>query len=326
MTDRFLNNINTSLSESIKDRVKEHRLLFNSIITSRYIELLPFLITYDSSISTIDFIELETLLRYGKNVVIGETASNEIKILGYTNTPKLTFGNLHALTNKRRLIKDDIVFTIDEKQILNDYTEIIDDDNARTGNFIVVKNKLISYVDDFSIIKYYARELSEIALSRYSIILQMKINTFFVGDVGDETINELVEDVYNGSPFVKVTKFFDKDENIVTLNNFNMAQTLVELKREYQNKISELNTMLGIYNTAVDKEGGISPQELNTSQGFTASNANVYLSSREKSFNLLNKRYGSHVKPKFNDMVSSELNQLMEGLPDENNNNLQDFN
>ena len=332
MENIFTNSIDVSLSESIKNRVKAHKYNFNRLLISRYLELLPFLITYDTDINTIDFIQLELMLRYGKYAIVGETKNGDIKILGYTNFSYNDINDFNFTLANRRLIKDDIVFTIDKSQLLDDYIEIVNDDNCKTGNFIVIKNKIINYVNDISIVKHYAEELAEIALSRFSIILQMKINTFFVGDIGDETINQLVQDVYNGSPFVKVNKFFDKEDNIISISNNNMSQTLIELKREYQNKISELNTMLGIYNTAVDKESGISTQELNSSSGLTFSNSNIYLSSREKSFNKLNKRYNLNIKPKFNDLVNSEFMQLEKSdilnkdMNYDNNNNLQNYN
>lgn len=312
MENIFTNSLDKHLSEDIKKKVVTHRENFSKLIISRYLELLPYLITYDNNVSTIDYIQLEQLLRYGKNAVVGETTDGKIKILGYTESAYGDFNNFDFTFPSRRLIKDDIHFIINDEQIKDEYLEIVTDDNCKTGNFVVVKNKLVNYMNDFSIVRYYAEELSEIALSRYSIILQMKINTFFVGDIGDETINQLVQDVYNGSPFVKVGKFFDKDENIISVQNNGMAQTLIELKREYQNKISELNTMLGIYNTSVDKESGISSQELNGSSGLTFSNSNIYLSSRQKAFNKLNKRYNLKIEPKFNDLVNSEFMQLQQ--------------
>lgn len=326
MENIFTNSLDKHLSEDIKKKVVTHRENFSKLIISRYLELLPYLITYDNNVSTIDYIQLEQLLRYGKNAVVGETTDGKIKILGYTETAYGDFNNFDFTFPSRRLIKDDIHFIINDEQIKDEYLEIVTDDNCKTGNFVVVKNKLVNYMNDFSIVRYYAEELSEIALSRYSIILQMKINTFFVGDIGDETINQLVQDVYNGSPFVKVGKFFDKDENIISVQNNGMAQTLIELKREYQNKISELNTMLGIYNTSVDKESGISSQELNGSSGLTFSNSNIYLSSRQKAFNKLNKRYNLKIEPKFNDLVNSEFMQLQQldikdGSNNDNDNN-----
>lgn len=326
MENIFTNSLDKHLSEDIKKKVVTHRENFSKLIISRYLELLPYLITYDNNVSTIDYIQLEQLLRYGKNAVVGETTDGKIKILGYTESAYGDFNNFDFTFPSRRLIKDDIHFIINDEQIKDEYLEIVTDDNCKTGNFVVVKNKLVNYMNDFSIVRYYAEELSEIALSRYSIILQMKINTFFVGDIGDETINQLVQDVYNGSPFVKVGKFFDKDENIISVQNNGMAQTLIELKREYQNKISELNTMLGIYNTSVDKESGISSQELNGSSGLTFSNSNIYLSSRQKAFNKLNKRYNLKIEPKFNDLVNSEFMQLQQldikdGSNNDNDNN-----
>src|SRR5699024_4314974 len=119
----------------------------------------------------------------------------------------------------------------------------------------------LNYISDSEVIHHYTMELAELVLSRYSISMQAKINTFFMGESNDSTINQIIDDLYNGSPYIKVNHLFDPKDNIFTIQNENLATNFQELKREYQNKISELNNMLGINSLAVEKSSGVSDTE-----------------------------------------------------------------
>src|SRR5699024_1822546 len=164
-----------------------------------------------------------------------------------------------------------------------------------------------NYVNDLEIVRHYTDELSEIVLSRFSLAMQAKINTFLIGDIGDETINQIAQDLYNGSPYVKVSTLFDVKDNIYTFNNQNLSTNFVELKREYQNKISELNNMLGINSLAVEKASGVSDTEAKSNRSFTTSNANIYLQSRNEPLEKLNKRFNLNLQAIYNDEVASEF-------------------
>src|SRR5699024_7044885 len=117
--------------------------------------------------------------------------------------------------------------------------EITDIDSSLTGNFVVLRNKNIQYIDDMIILKHYVDELAEIVLSRFSISMQVKVATLFKGEAGDESINELISDIYNGNPYIKGSKLFEPEDQIYHMQNQGMAQNFQELKREYQNKVSE---------------------------------------------------------------------------------------
>ena len=76
-------------------------------------------------------------------------------------------------------------------------TEITDLDNAETGDFIVLKNKVINFISDYDIICHYADEMCEIISTRYSLIMQAKVNTFFSAEKYDEGINQIISnDIY----------------------------------------------------------------------------------------------------------------------------------
>src|SRR5699024_12147267 len=117
----------------------------------------------------------------------------------------------------------------------------------------------------------YIDELAEIVLSRYSISMQVKITTLFLGEPNDETLNQIISDVYNGNPYIRGSKLFDTEEQIYHMDNDNIEQNFQEIKREYQNKISELHNMIGINSLAVEKSSIISDTESISNSAYTTS-------------------------------------------------------
>src|SRR5690606_25772792 len=132
----------------------------------------------------------------------------------------------------------------------------------------------------YQILDHYIDELAEIVLSRFSIAMQVKINTIFLSEPGDETISQLITDIYNGAPGIKASKLFDPNEQIYHMENAGIAANFQELKREYQNKLGELNNMLGMNSLAVEKSSGVSDEEAQSNRSYTTSNANIYLDAR----------------------------------------------
>ena len=94
------------------------------------------------------------------------------------------------------------------------------------------------------------------------------------------------------------------------------------MKREYQNKISELNNAIGINSLAVEKESGVSDEEAKSNRGYTTSNANINLDGRNHGLKKLNKRYNLQLEAVYNDQVASEFQELIEKeeVSNENNN------
>src|SRR5699024_11882581 len=97
---------------------------------------------------------------------------------------------------------------------------------------------------------------------------------------------------------------------IYNMENHNIAQNFQELKREYQNKIAELNNMLGINSLAVEKSRGVSDSEAKSNRAYTTCNANIYLDARNNGLKKLNKRYNLVIEALYNDEVLSEFSEL----------------
>src|SRR5699024_8884226 len=150
--------------------------------------------------------------------------------------------------------------------------------------FIVLRNKTLNYVSDYNILDHYIDELAEIVLSRYSISMQVKITTLFLGEPNDETLNQIISDVYNGNPYIRGSKLFDLEEQIYN--------------------------MLGINSLAVEKSSGVSDSEAKSNRAYTTSNANIYLDARNNGLKKLNKRYNLEIEALYNDEVLSEFSEL----------------
>lgn len=296
--------VKTELSEDISRRVIEHRNRFRGLIFNRFVEFLPLLINYtDRDKTAIDFIQLETALRSGYQVVVGKARNDQIMILGYIQgqyyqSSSDYFKNFN-FNFERRLNEKDITFIIPEYLRPKQCLEIQRYDNCSSGDFIVLRNKPVTLNNDYRIIEHYCDELAEIILSRFSLIMQAKFSKIFVSDINDETINQFITKLFNGSPFIKIDGYIDPEEDIIDLGSPNITTALTEMKREYQNKISELCNFLGINSLAVDKESGVSDTEANSNRSFTTANSSIYLRGRDP-FDMLNKRFSKDGRYNFN--------------------------
>src|SRR5699024_66398 len=303
--------VDVELNQDISRRVMEHRNRFRRLIFNRYVEFLPLLINYtNKNTVSINFLQLETGLRQGYQVVIGKARNEEIMILGYIHNHYYKnsedYFNHFNFSTEYRLTEKDIIYTIPE-YLRPDYAlEIQHYDNARSGDFIVMRNKPVNLSNDYEIIEHYCDELAEVVLSRFSLIMQSKFSKVFKSDINDETVNQFITQLFNGSPFIKTDGYFDAEEDIIELESDYVVNALSEMKREYQNKISELSNFLGINSLAVDKEGGVSDTEANSNRSFTTSNSNIYLRGRDP-LQLLNQRFGLDIQPYYDDEATSQI-------------------
>lgn len=296
--------VKSELNEDISRRVIEHRNRFRRLIFNRFVEFLPLLINYtDRDKTAIDFIQLETALRSGYQVVVGKARNDQIMILGYIQGQYYKSSNDYFknfnFNFERRLNEKDITYVIPEYLRPKQALEIQHYDNCTSGDFIVLRNKPVTLNNDYLIIEHYCDELAEIILSRFSLIMQSKFSKIFISDINDETVNQFITKLFNGSPYIKIDGYLDPEEDIIDLGSTHITTALTEMKREYQNKISELCNFLGINSLAVDKESGVSDTEANSNRSFTTANSSIYLRGREP-FDMLNKRFSQDERYNFN--------------------------
>lgn len=304
--------LESSIDSKLTDKVINRRNQTYHLFKARYAEMLPFLITYKQNENTaIDPIKIQVALSQNRLPVVGKTKNDKIMFLGLVKND-LTITDPDNFFSYQILTSNDIEYKIPKPFVLENSTEITNLDDCATGEFVVIRNKALHFTDDYQIIDYYAQELAEICASRYSLIMQAKFQTWFKSDVGDESINQMITEIYNGSPFIKSSDYFDPEEQIIHVDNPNLSQNLESLKKEYQHKLSELNTMLGINSLAVDKESGVSDVEAKSNSAFTTTNANIKIESQQNSINRLNKRYNLNISVLYNDDAISELSEISE--------------
>lgn len=302
------------LSEELGQKVIFHRDQFHEWFVGRYIEGLSALFSYNFADNPIDTQVLEIALRQGYGVAIGTDINGNFVIFGYVKTANYNNFNINTLLGPRLPLKgDDIYWTLPAALRPENYkeiTEITSLDGGVTGRFVVVWNKALNLTNDFRIIGNYADELSEIVASRFSLEIQAKVTTIFMSDIGDETINQMVSKIYNGTPFVKTGPNFDVRDNVYKIGNDGVGETLQTLKNEYQNKIAELNSVFGLNVLSFEKTSGVSETESQGNTAYVSFNANVWLKPRQHALDLLNKHYATNFTVAINDESAKLIGEL----------------
>lgn len=311
--------IDKTLTETLQYKMLDHQKNFIKIFSARYKEMLPSLIKYRNAATTsIDFLKMEVGLRNGYHMVVGETSKGNLQVLGWITETKSSEDVTNLFQTSRPLTGKSIHFIIPANLRLKSYTEISHEDDSESGNFVVVKNKLLNYISDMEILNHYTMQLAELEGSRFSMIIQSRVSTFLISENGEnETITQISRDLYTGG-IIKVDGNFDPEEHIKTIGNEHMAGNFVELKREYQNKVSELNNKLGINSLAVEKASGVSDEEAKGNRAFTTAVSNIFLDARNHPFGKLNKRYNLQIEAIYNDEVESEFSKVAYSAEGEN--------
>ena len=292
MSDRLGQEITKELSE----KVIAHRNHFFDFFVGKYIEGLTALFIYKTE-KPVNSAKIELALRSGFAVAYGKNKLGNDCILGLVkNDNALNNNSIDLCLNDRIATSKDIQYIIPKNLILPAQTEITELDNCTSGSFTIIRNKDLWLVNDYDIIRHYADELAEIVASRFSLIIQSKVMTVFYGEVGNESLEQMIANLYNGSPVLKASKLFDVEDNMFTIENPNLSQNLQQLKTEYQNKIAELNTLFGVNVLAVSKESGVTESESNGNLSYVKTNLDTYLRPRQKALELYNKRFNTDYK------------------------------
>lgn len=279
---------------SYQNRVNQYRIAMYQTLVSRLVEILPYLISYENLPETMSALQIETQLRINRqDLIIGVDKFDRIVVLG---RPVGLYRNGYDYP-----IVTGIDFTVDETQRLprSEYSQIIPS-NPHEGNYILLRNRFNPYFkSEIEIIEDYCIHLAELQKSRYSLALQSNVLTYFKGvDVHDNnTVNELMDNMFEGAPFIKIESALDLDNNFGTMDNAKVIPAmLVATKDEYDNKFNELLNMLGVMNLGVAKEAGITSEEASASTGFLGAIENISVKTRQDAFDLLNTRFNLDIK------------------------------
>lgn len=306
--------INTGVKTPVKDqvfrRVIDHKDQWKEETRRRYYEILPCLMKHvGSDWSGVDVSYLERLLKsdsvYG--VAVGENKHGVVTILGRIKNYDKEFDTYTRLTEK------DIDWVIPKEYRPAKCTQIWRLNDCVDGEFVVFKDKTYKKVNDKTLIKNRVSLMGEVELSRFSLILQAKFQTFFKGNLNGGDLNDIIDQFMSGYPVIDVGLKFDEMINIFHIENPELAANLSLMKDEANNLMSDLNAWLGINSLAVDKASGVSDSESNANTPFVSANSDIYIPGRQEPWDDLCKRFG---KPKvsvgYNSNLVNDLNEIEE--------------
>ena len=279
--------IESELYNKLSERMYTYRNSFYNITLQSYNELLLSIITYEFDNNfNIDSLTLEYLLRYYGNAVIGLCRDNKFRVIGYV-TDYNNFFNMQST----QLTKNSITFLTQKELLVDDYKEIT---YNHKGNFVVLTNKplFINNLSDFKIIESYVTKLTEIEVSEFSLVQQARVNTFLRGQADDEDVNELLKNIYNGSPYLLVTENLIPEDMVISVDGVKVTSSFKELKNMKNSTRNEINEYFGIDTAGVSKESGVSQSEIDSNNDYLGVRLLTYLDARNNKLNLIKRYYG----------------------------------
>ena len=294
--------VGVSLSDDLTLKVMAQRNYFQQYIYNHYLEVIINLRRYTNLPYSIDQTKLEWYLRNNYDVIIGMNSLGLPNLMGITrsqatttapNSPYIYYG-LNKSTIQW-LVRPALRPNPDDP-----YDEITPDDNATTGQFVVLRNKPVTYTSDFQIIETYSHRLAEIQASRYSLILQAKFSKILQGEPTNNTTKAILTKIYNGAPFIETTDLFSPHDDILDMSNPHISDNMRALKQEYNDNLSELNNLLGINSSGIDKSSGVSEEEVNSNNDVVTSVGNMYINGIQQPLDLFNKRFGTNISVSLN--------------------------
>lgn len=290
--------VEVNLSNKLAQAVIHNRNYYRQLAFARYHELILNIRDYANVPVSFNKLRCEYYLRNGDHVAVGKDKLGNFVLLGVVNdtntitnpaTPYATGGlNGHA-----------IKFIIPQANVpvdLDNYREITQSDNAKSGDFVVLRNKPYEYVNDFAIVCFYCDRLAELMASRASLIMQAKITTVIpVANGNSEDADQIAESLYNGTPFLLMNENRMRLKQLVTqLGDSSVPERIKTLKQAFNDEQNELNNMLGINSTGIDKASGVSDKEVDSNNDYVVSTTNMYIRGVQEGLSLYNARFNTN--------------------------------
>ena len=121
---------------------------------------------------------------------------------------------------------------------------------------------------------------------------QARVNTFLRGQADDEDVNELLKNIYNGSPYLLVTENLIPEDMVISVDGVKVTSSFKELKNMKNSTRNEINEYFGIDTAGVSKESGVSQSEVDSNNDYLGIRLLTYLDARNNKLNLIKRYYG----------------------------------
>lgn len=314
--------VEVNLADKLMQAIIQKRNYYRKIAYLRYRELILNIRGYVNTPVSFNKLKCEWYLRNGNHVAVGKDALGNFQLLGTVNDTNSTTSPETPFSDKI-LTDKDIRFVLPERLVPHETHEITHFDNAKTGDFVVLRNKPFEYVNDFSIVKFYCDRLAEIMSARASLIMQAKQTTVVPVQSGNsEDADQIVNTIYNGAPYLLLNNMnvLRLKESLVSLGDASVSEKIKTLKEAFNDEQNELNNILGINTTGIDKASGVSDKEVDSNNDYVLSTTNMYIKGVKEGLDLYNARFGTHYGVVMNQPSLQELN-LGGELTDADDNN-----
>ena len=114
----------------------------------------------------------------------------------------------------------------------------------------------------------------------------------------------------NGTPCIELDGDMTSINDVMQVANLQTPNYLPTLKDAFNNEFDEFLTMVGINTTGIDKKERLVANEANANAQLTEASANIYLTARNKQFELINKVVGTNIKAVLNQESVENLLKL----------------
>ncbi|QHJ83182.1 MAG: hypothetical protein [Caudoviricetes sp.] len=303
--------VEISQKDKATQMVIRQRNAYRKIVFSRYHEIILNIRDYINVPVSFNKLKCEYFLRNGLAVAVGKDAVGTFQLLGTVNdtntvTNSFTPYGINELTGK------DINFILPKRLIppdLSNYKEITELDNAKTGDFVILRNKPFTFTNDMAIINFYADRLAELMASRLSLILQAKVTSVIPVENGNsEDADQIVANLMNGAPYLIMNKDRMRlKDMVVTIGDSSIPERIKTLKTAFNDEQNELNNLLGINTVGVDKASGVSEKEADSNNDYVTSTTNMYIRGVQHGLDLYNARFNKNMYVYMNQPSLAEL-------------------
>lgn len=289
----------TTSSDNQGNNFLEFEMMQTAILETQFQDMLVNLITYENVPPTFNTLQLETMLRQvGGGVCVGMNDLGELVVLGqsdelgynnYGNVLPVFMDNNNSMKNRKLITPRNV--------------------NTDEGDYVIFYNKQ-SFTDfystDFEIINHYCKLLATIKATERMNLLMFRLPYLIKGKKNGAFSKNFINRYMSGDIFIEIDEAVDI-RNFIDKLDLNIPDRTGTCQKSYQNTLSEMITLFGVYNNPEHKKERLVSQEASANNHLIEAMGDIYFAPRRHACDLLNIRYDLDIKVKWNSSVASSF-------------------
>lgn len=159
-------------------------------------------------------------------------------------------------------------------------------------NSVLIENNKLRMCTHKAVL-YFVERLFELVRTMDVNVKQLKLQTLFTAnDNTILTVKKIIDEIDNNNWAIVVDNSFASSEQIVTAVQTGVKCLTPELTDRYNAVMNEALTYFGINNSNTDKRERLITDEVNSNNQFIDSCAEMFLESRKRACEEINKKFG----------------------------------